>query len=790
MLAAYLKIILRNIKKQKGYSIISIAGLSIGIALFILIMLFVHSEYSYDRFNERLERIYRIELDTGCVMPPGVAYYLEGQIPEIEKIVRFYPSYGKEYLIRHNENHLKIHNFVFADSSVFDVFTFSFITGEPETALENPFSMVVTESTVKKIFGTENPIGQTLLVDNKWNFTITGIIRNVEKSHLPLNAVASFDSLLDIWGVDDFSQLEDDYAYPTYALLPEEIYTNEVEQKINALFREKLDFKEDSGFKLRPLKGLYFTSEKLLGDQYQRHGNWQVIQVFIIIAIFILAVATINFINLTTSKASNRAREVGIKKVVGASRRQLVSQFLLESVLTAGFALVLGFVIAEFLLPLFNHIISGQLTIKEFFTLPILLMFICGAVVLGILAGIYPALYLSAFLPNTVLKGMVTKGRGAATFRKCMIVFQFSVSIVLIIATLGVQKQLNFMKNANLGFAKEQVLVLNNNRNLQREKAVLRNELLRHPNISSVSFSCRVPGEMMWTWSPKIKEKTAPISVNAIDPDFFRTYDVDIVEGRNFSWEIGSDRDNKFIVNEAALHFFELSTPLGQKVESFPSGDGQGEIIGVVKDFHFNSLHARINPVIFYWLDWPHSKISVKISFGNRVASVSELSGTIRYIEDKWEEICPDYPFEYSFLDESFDLQYKSEEKLSEAFIGFALLAIFIACLGLFALASFTAEQRTKEIGVRKVLGASSSQIVILLTKEYTKWVLVANIVAWPVAIFAMNRWLENFAYRTSIGIGIFVLSAISALIVALITVSFQSVKAAFANPIDALRFE
>jgi len=787
---AYMKIILRNIKRQKGYSVINIAGLSIGIALFILIMLFVLNEHSYDRFNEKFDRIHRIELGSGCVMPTGIAHFLAGQIPEIEEIVRFYPSFGKEYLIKHDGNYLKIRNFVFADSSVFKVFTFPFATGIPENALKDPFSLVITERTAERIFGTENPIGRTIFIDNKWNFTITGVIRNVEKSHLPIDAIASFDSLLDIWDVDDFSQLEDDYAYPTYVLLPEEHDATAVGQKINGWFKERLNLKEGSGFKLRPLKGLYFANQRLMGDHYQRNGNWQLIQVFILVAVFILVIAGINFINLSTSRASNRAREVGIKKVVGASRKQLVSQFLFESVLTTGIALVSGFIIAEVLLPVFNNIISGNLTIKEFLTLPILLMFMCCAVVLGILAGIYPALYLSAFVPNVVLKGVLTKGRKAAKFRKALIVFQFAVSIVLIIATLGVLKQLNFMKNADLGFNKDHILVLNHNRNLWEKKSVLRNELLKHPNISQVSFSCRVPGETMWNWSPKIKGKTATISVNAIDPDFFQTYDVEMVEGRNFSWTIGADRDNRFIVNEAALSFFDLDSPLGQSVESVPNGDGQGEIIGVVKDFHFNSLHAKINPVIFYWLDWPHSKVSVKISFGNRTASTSEMRNTIRHIKKKWGELCPDYPFEYSFLDESYDLQYKSEEKLSEAFIRFALLAVFIACLGLFALAAFTAEQRTKEIGVRKVLGASSSQIVLLLTREYAKWILVANIIAWPVALYAMNTWLKNFAYRTSLGAGIFLLSAMTAMIVALFTVIFQSTKAAFADPIDALRFE
>ncbi|MBN1222009.1 MAG: ABC transporter permease [Candidatus Aminicenantes bacterium] len=790
MLAAYLKTIIRTIKKHKGYSLINIAGLSIGIALFLLIMLFVQNESGYDGFNENLDRIYRIELGAGCVMSTGIAHILEGQIPEIEKIVRFYPSYGEDYLIKYEENFIKIPNFVFADSSVFEIFSFPLTAGDSEIVLKNPFSLVLTESTAKRIFGTKNPVGQTILVDNKWNFRITGIISDVEKSHIPIDAIASFSSLIDILEVQDFSQLDDDYAYPTYVLLPKEHDLSAVTQKIDAWLNEQHDFEDDRGFSLRPLKGLYFLNEKLLGDQYRKHGNRQFIRIFIFIGTFILVIAGINFINLATSRASNRAKEVGMKKVVGASRKQLVGQFLLESVLTTGLALIFGFIIAEILLPVFNSILSGRLTILSFLKFPFPLLFLGGAVVLGIITGLYPALYLSAFVPNVILKGMLTRGRNEAVFRRILIVFQFSVSIILIIAFLSVFKQMNFMKNANLGFDKDHILVLDNNRNIQQKKDVLRTELMRHPNISNVSFSCRVPGETMWTWTPKINGKKATVSVNAVDPDFFRTYGVEMSEGRDFSWTIVSDKNNKFIVNEAALRFFEMDSPLDQKVEEVPNGTGTGKIIGVVKDFHFNSLHTGIDPVIFYWLDWPHRKASVKISFANRTPSMAGMKSTMSYIKEKWEELCPDFPFEYAFLDESFDRQYKSEEKLSDIFMGFAFLAIFIACLGLFALASFTAEKRTKEIGVRKILGASSFQIVFLLGKEFTKWVLVANLIAWPVAFFAMNRWLGNFAYRTDLGFGIFILSSVGTLFVALFTVSFQAIRAAVTNPVDSLRFE
>lgn len=479
-----------------------------------------------------------------------------------------------------------------------------------------------------------------------------------------------------------------------------------------------------------------------------------------------------------------------MRKVVGASRRQLISQFLLESVLASGLALIFGFLLAELSSPTFNRLISVHLTASSFFKFPYPLLFISGIIGLGLITGIYPAFYLSSFSPQTALKGQLTRGTKAARLRKGLIVFQFSISLILLVATTTIFRQLNFMKRADLGFEKEYIVTLDLNRQLDTKKKVLKDELLKNRNITDVTFSCRVPGEIMWNWTTRIGEQRATVDVNAVDPDFFPTYRIEMVEGRNFSWEIHSDKSNRIVANEAAVKLFELDSPVGQRVDGLPNQSGVGQIIVVVKDFHFNSLHSKINPVFFYWLDWPHNKVSVRISLSKPNASHSEIERTIGYIKEKWEGLCPDYPFAYSFLDESFDKQYKREERLSEIFISFAALAIFIACLGLFGITSFMTERRTKEIGVRKVLGATVPEIVFLLSMEFTKWVLIANVIAWPVAYLAMHRWLQNFAFRTAIGAGVFVLSAFLALVIALLTVSYQSIKAAVANPVDALRYE
>ncbi len=790
MIRNNLKVAFRNIKRHKGYSFINVAGLSIGIALFILIMLFVQDELSYDKFNEKYERIYRIEKNEGCVMPAGIGHILEGQIPEIEKIVRFYPSFGYSSLIKYEDNFFEIPHATFADSTVFDVFTFPFIQGNPETALQDPFSVVLTEKTAKKIFGDKNPVGQVILADNRWNFTVTGVIQNINNFHFPVDAIASLMSWGKMYGQESLTRLDDGYQHPTYFLLPKKHDAKIIEEKVDKWLNERHRFGENPIFRLRSLKDLYFVKKKLLGDQYQLHGNILFIHIFIIVAVFIVLIACVNFVNLATAKASHRAKEVGMRKVVGASRRQLINQFLLESVLTSGLALIFGFLLAELLLPTFNRMISAHLTLSSFFKFPYPLLFISGIIGLGFIAGFYPAFYLSSFSPQSVLKGQLTRGTKAAGLRKVLIVFQFSISIILIVATATIVRQLNFMKGADLGFEKEFIVTLNLNRQLETNKKVLKDELLKNPNITDVTFSCRVPGEIMWNWNSKIGEQTATVNVNAIDPDFFKTYRIELVEGRNFSWEIMSDKSNRIIANEAAVKLFGLDSAVNQRIDGLPNESGVGQIIGVVKDFHFNSLHSRIDPVFFYWLDWPHNKVSVRISLSRPNASLPEIERTIGYIKEKWEGLCPDYPFAYSFMDESFDRQYKIEERLSEIFISFAVLAIFIACLGLFGITSFMTERRTKEIGVRKVLGATVPEIVFLLSKEFTKWVLIANVIAWPVAYLAMHRWLQNFAYRTAIGAEVFVLSALLALVIALLTVSYQSIKAAVANPVDALRYE
>lgn len=785
----YTKTAWRNIKNHKAYSLINISGLSIGIGLFLLLSLFVHHEFQVGRFNIHYDRIYRIETPNGCVMPPGVGHLLRGRLPEAQDTVRFHLMRDEDILFRHETHMHTLKHIAFADESVFDVFTFPFIKGDPDTALNTEFSLVLTESTAERMFGDADPIGQAIQAENRWTFTVRGVIADVHNFHFPITAIGSFSSLGKMWGREALTRLDDGWQHPTYLLLPEDHDIADVEAKINGFFEKENVFENTPVFRLRPLSRIYLASESLLGDNYHRHGSLLFIRIFIVVAMFILLIASVNFINMSTAKASRRAREVGVKKVVGASRGQLMGQFLWESQITVLFSLGAGLILADLLLPYFSRAIGAELSLRVFLAPPFPLYGAAGVIVLGLLAGLYPAFYLSGFTSSRVLKNILTRGRGSATLRKALTVIQFALSTALIVSTLTVFRQLDHMKNAELGFRKEHILTLPLNRLIENSKDSFKQELMGSPHISHVTFSCTVPGESMWTWG-NINDKKESLPVNAVDPDFFAAYGVEIIEGRNFSWDRPVDRRNAVVLNESAVKFFNFDSPLGQELKGLPNGDGRGSVIGVVRDFHFNSLHTRIKPTIFYWLDWPHDRISVKVTGLSSNRGTSDLNDTIGHIQGVWTDLSPEYPFDYRFLDESYDRQYRSEERLSHLFFGFALLAVFISCLGLFGLVSFSTEQRTKEIGVRKVLGATAAGITRLLAGQFIRWVLAANLIAWPLAFIFLRGWLRNFAYRTHVGIPIFLLAGALSLIIACMTVGFQAVKASVSDPIKALRYE
>lgn len=789
----YLRMFARLLKKHKGYSFINFAGLTLGICVFILITLFVQNELSVDRHHEYADRIYHVEGENGRQrsMAPGVGKHISESIPEAQKVVRF--KFRHDYLVKHipendpdQEKTLVIKNFGWADSTVFEVFTFPFIAGDPRTAFEDPFSLVLTESMANRIFGKKNPIGQVLEVNNRHNFHVTAVIKDPKRTHFRFDVLAPFKNLGKIIGPTELNSF-DSWNLATYVLLPEEHDVKSVAGKITNLFRDRIQkiWKVDFKFALFPLKEMYF-SQNLSGHQ----GNRAIVYLFTAIALFILLIACVNFINLTTARASLRAKEVGLKKVVGSTRKRLIAQFLSESVLFSliSFAAALG--LTAVFLPEFNRLMQRNLTMDVFFQPLVLFLFIGGAVFVGLLAGLYPAFYLSAFRPAAVLKGEKTKGVRSGRLRKILLSFQFAVSIILIAATFIVLKQLHYIKNKDLGFEKEQLVYMEvaRNRSIRSNKQAFKNRLLRHSDILGVTYSQGRPGPV-YNWEGfEYKGERSGYAIFTVDPDYIDVYGLEIAAGRNFSWEKSTDEFGTCLLNETAVRTLGLKDPVGTILHhddlggsSFPVKDVK--VIGIVKDFHYQTLRSSIQPQMFGWNDPWLWEISVKIAPHN-------VPETIAYIEEAWKEFSPEFPFAFHFVDDLVESQYRNEERLAKTVGYFAGLGIFIACMGLFGLAAFMSVQRTKEIGVRKVLGASVGEIILLLSKEFSKWVIAANLAAWPIAYFVMNQWLADFASRTRIGVWPFMLSALLAWMIAMSTVFYQAAKAARSNPVDSLRYE
>lgn len=798
----YLKIAIRNIRRQKGYAFINIAGLAIGMACCILIILYIAHELSYDRFHQNADRIYRMGIDAKTGGSPILAplsnapspLVLKQDYPEVLDAVRIRTSFSvSNNLVKYEDKQFYEKNVLYADNSFFNVFTFPMIKGDSKTALKASYSVVLTEGIATKYFGDDNPLGKVLRFDDQEDFTVTGVVENVpQNSHFTFSMLCSFETLY----ARDREAMETWYNWNLYAylLLPEGYDYRELEKKFPA-FIEKHIGKElkalgvEMKYFLQPLTRIHLHSNL----QLELFGNSSILYVYIFgaIALFVLLIACINFMNLATARSANRAKEVGLRKVVGAKRKELIKQFLGESLVYSFFSLLIALMLVELALPFFRSLSGIDLRLS-YASLGWLIPGFLGLILfVGVVAGSYPALFLSRFQPVRVLKGSLKAGTASSRFRSLLVVAQFVISISLIIGTAIILNQLNYMKNTNLGFDKEKVLVVQiMDQNIRQSLDSIKTELKGIPGILNVAASSIVPGEYpnAQPFLPEgFSEKQAQIMESMdVDHDFIPTLGIEIAKGRNFSDEFKTDREEAALINETAARKFGWDDPVGKTIKAPTSITlewGTRRIIGVVKDFHLASLHKTIAPLYISNRPSYLNSIIIKIS--------SENSGhIIDLLREKWREIAPNRPFDYFFLGDSFDSQYDSEERLSDLVASFAGLAIFIACLGLFGMASFAAEQRTKEIGIRKVLGASIPGVVALLSKDFLKIVGIANIVAWPLAYFIMKRWLQSFAYRTSIELGVFILAGFLALAITLITVAYQAVKAAIANPVDSLRYE
>jgi len=806
MISNYLKTALRNIQKHKGYSLINIFGLAIGMACCLLIMMYVQDELSYDRYHTHADRIYRVieevrlegvgEESSSMPFPAGDTIPLE--YPDaVEAAVRFYNFQLPKLSVEYGTTGTKRFNeprFFFADSAVFRVFSFKLVEGDPHKALEEPNSVVITEDMADKYFEDQDPLGKILRWQGTVNLTVTGIVENVPAhSHFQFDFLASFATLRRLYG----GNLPQGWYWNpcwTYLLLKEGVDPAALQARFPGLVQKYFpdSIKDKVVIKLQPLTDIHLFSH--LDYEISPNSEISYIYIFSAIAVFVLLIACINFMNLATARSASRGREAGMRKALGAHRGQLIRQFLGESLLLCAAAAVLAAILVEIVLPAFNAFSGKALSTDYFSDGRLLTGLALITLAVGFLSGVYPAFFLSGFDPVRVLKGTLERGGRSIAFRKILVVVQFSISIVLIIGTLISFQQLDFLRNKPLGFDRDQVVMLAAyGTGLPRWYDRFRDQVLQDPHVLHVTAVEDVLGDKYQTGSfiPEGARDTnmQQIPLLVVMFDFFETFDMQMAAGRSFSKQFPTDITEGIIINESASRRFgwEPQQALGKRLRQ--QGGLMLQIVGVVRDFNYTDLALPITPFV---LEMPRNQgqMNGRVRYVAVKISGSDVKTTLDFLKTKWGELVPGRSFEYFFLDDELDKLYEAEEKMGQVFGVFTVLAIIIACLGLFALASFTTEQRTREIGIRKVLGAQVTGIVILLSREFAKWVLIANLVAWPTAYWIMQSWLNGFAYRTRVGIFTFAVATGMAFLIALLTVSFQAVKAAVADPVQALRHQ
>lgn len=812
-----MKITIRNIWRQKGYSFINIAGLAIGIACFVLILLFIQDELSYDSYHEKADRIYRLErqgffngqdyrtfITAHPTAPAIVADY-----PEVEAGVRIWDV---DLNVRNWNNQFIEETIFFTDQELFDVFDFGLTSGDRLSALTEPNSIVITESMANKYFNGIDVIGKPLKVqweDSEIVFNVTGILKPMPaNSHFHAEFLASYSTLrplmgerLDVWVSNSIS---------TYLMLrpeadPEQLtakfpdmVTKYMGDVVRSLLGPEADVTSIFQFTLRPLTEIHLHSD--LQFEIEPSGSIATVITFTAIALFMILIAVINFMNLATARSARRAREVGIRKVVGANRKQLIGQFLGESLILTYFAALVALLIVWLTLPSFNAFTLKELSIgwsSNLYFYPGLFLL---ATVVGFLSGTYPAFFLSSYRPVKVLKGgtVSVRGRRTSRLRQGLVILQFAISIALIFSTLAVSRQLSYFQKKDLGFNKERVVVIPIRDNtIQDRIETVKSELLKQPQVISAGASSRVPGshgfsDTVFRGEGSPEGDMVVITIITVDQDFLPGLEVDILAGRNFSREFPSDWEDAVIINELAaekLGWKSADEAVGKIIYSIEEVDpptySEKKVVGVTSSFHIKSLHHDLEPLLMHT-----GHVYGNLEFLSVRISGDDISGTLAFMKEKWAEFSPGFPFDYFFLDENFENQYAAEIRMRTIFQYFTILTIFIACLGLLGLASFATEQRTKEIGIRKTLGASVTGITALLGREFVILVLLANLIALPTGHYLISRWLENFAYQADIGAAIYFAAALIALVIAVLTVSFQAVKAANANPVNALKYE
>lgn len=802
MIGNYIKTAFRNLKRHKGYAFINITGLAIGMASCILIGFFIVGQLSYDKYHKNADRIYRLCLDAQVgenfmripLSNAPAAQVLENNYPEVLSAARI--KTRPRIPIKYKDRLFYEDGILWADNSLFEVFTFPMIDGNPQDALDRAYTVVLTKTLAEKYFGDEEPIGKVLNLNNLEDYTVTGVVKDVPaNSHFTFKMLCSFETLFASGRTERDQWLN--FNLYSYLLLPENYDYRKLEAKFPALVDQYMgkDIKAMGGhfdYFLQPLTRIYLHSH--MENEIAPTGDIRNVYIFSIIAFFILLIACINFMNLSTARSSLRAKEVGIRKVVGAGKSELTKQFMGESLIYSFIALVLGLILVRLALPCFRSVAGTEFHFGFVDASWIIPSFFGLLIIVGLTAGSYPAVFLSSFQPSNVLKRKIKKGSGYSRFRRILVTAQFVISVFLIIGTGIIINQINYMKKTDLGFNKENTVVLPiMDREIRNSIESIKTRLKEIPGVISVGASSIVPGG-----EPDVSllipegyssEQSVPMEILNVDTDFLPTLDIEITKGRNFSREFGTDPEHSALINETAVQAFGWEEPIGKTIQR-PTGSTPGEmewetrtVIGVVRDFHIKSFHQIIAPL--YVTDSPSylNMLSIKIKGPGQAETLSRIRET-------WKIIDPGRPFDYFFLEDTFDSQYRSEEKLSGILTSFSVFAVFVACLGLFGMASFAAERRRREIGIRKVLGASVADVLVLLTKDFTQVVLLANLIAWPLAYFVMRNWLQNFAYRTQIGVGVFFLTGFISLLIALLTVSYQSIRSALSDPAQAVKYE
>lgn len=807
MLENYFKVAFRNLWKNKAFSAINIIGLASGLGICLLILLYVLDEMSYDKFNKRADRIFRVnnEVRFGgnyfdlAVAPAMMGPTMKKDLPQVEQYTRI-RWYGS-FLVRKGNENVKEGKVAYGDSTLFDVFTFPMLAGNPKTALKDPHSLVITEDIARKYFNRIDVVGQNMIINDTGNYKITGVIENIPtQSHFQFDFFVPF-----IENPDSRNPSWLNNNYNTYVLLRNASDAKNLEPELNKMMDRYIapelksvinisvdEFKKSGGFvraSFTPLADIHLHSNKT-GELYG-NGNIQYVYIFSAIALFILLIACVNFMNLSTARSSNRAKEVGVRKVLGSFKKDLIQQFLIESILISFIALLLAILIASLLLSYFNQLAGKSIYLNSLFQPGMIVSLLLLMLVVGLLAGSYPAFFLSAFQPIQVLKGKLAAGFKRSWLRSALVTFQFAISIVLIIGTIVIYNQLNYIRSRDIGFNRNQVITINNTSALGEQATTFRNDLLQISGVQNATMTEFLPvnfsrsNDAFFT-SATLDQKTAMSMQNwPVDENYISTLDIKVLQGRSFSPQFISDSTG-IVINEAAAKFLATEDLINKKlyriIDIQAKKVREYHIVGVVKNFNFSSLRDVVTPLALLF-EKNNGNISARINTAN-------TANIIAQIKKKWQEIAPNQPFDYSFMDEQFNRLYTTEQQTGRLSITFSILAIVIACLGLFGLVTYAAEQRTKEIGIRKVLGANVQNILNMLSKDFLKMVIVSLIIAFPIAWWAMTKWLQDFAYRVDIGWWVFGFAALITIGIALLTISFQAIKAAVANPVKSLRTE